>query len=246
VPNSDLTSIILLKLNWGRERHMSLLRKLDPALGFFRSAGTRYHFWYYRNHVWDTTTWVGVKTLKSPSDMWSYQEILSSLKPSVVLEFGTRFGGSALFFAAVMRQIGRRFRVLSVDIDAETISEQTKHDPDIELVTGSSIDPTVALRIAALRNEYPGSAFAILDSDHSKAHVLEEMKLLRPLLVSGDYMVVEDSNVNGHPVYASHGPGPFEAMEEYFRQYPEDYRRDEGREAKFGFTFATKGFLIRR
>jgi cephalosporin hydroxylase len=225
---------------------MDLLRKLNAELGFFRSAGTRYHLWYYDKQVWNTTTWVGVKTLKSPSDMWNYQEILSSLKPSLVIEFGTRFGGSALFFASVMRQVGVRFRVISVDIDAETISAQTKSDPDIELITQSSVDPMVAQRIASLRREYPGAAFAILDSDHSKTHVLAEMKLLRPVLVSGDYLVVEDSNVNGHPVLTSHGPGPFEAMEQYFREHPEDYRRDELREAKFGFTFATKGFLIRR
>jgi len=177
--------------------------------------------------------------------MWNYQEILSSLKPSVVIEFGTRYGGSALFFSEVMRQIGGRFRVLSVDIDAEIISAQTKRDPNIELLTVSSVDPRVAERIAGLRRDYPGPAFAILDSDHSQSHVLAEMKLLRPLLVTGDYLIVEDSNVNGHPVYSSHGPGPFEAMQEYFREYPQDYRRDKVREAKFGFTFATKGFLIR-
>jgi cephalosporin hydroxylase len=212
-----------------------------------QSAGTRYHLWYYHNLVWDTVTWVGVKTLKTPSDMWNYQEILSSLRPRLVIEFGTRFGGSALFFAAVMRQLGGRFRLLSVDIDTETISEQTKSDPDIELITMSSVDPKLAQRIASVRREYPGPAFAILDSDHSKTHVLAEMKLLRPLLVSGDYLVVEDSNLNGHPVFLpSNSPGPFEAMEEYFREYPEDYMRDEYREAKFGFTFATKGFLIRR
>jgi cephalosporin hydroxylase len=72
------------------------------------------------------------------------------------------------------------------------------------------------------------------------------MKLLRPVLVSGDYMIVEDSSINGHPILPSFGPGPFEAVDEYFLQYPEDYRYDTAREAKFGFTFATRGFLIRR
>lgn len=225
---------------------MNVLRKAQSGLGFFRSAGTRYHLWYYRNRVWDTTTWAGVKTLKSPSDMWNYQEILFSLRPALVIEFGTRFGGSALFFAAVMRQLGSRFKILSVDIDAATISEKTRQDPDVELLTSSSADPKVAQRIAALHKEYPGPVFAILDSDHSKAHVLAEMKLLRPVLIQGDYVVVEDSNVNGHPVYASHGPGPFEAMEEYFREFPDDYAHDGPREEKFGFTFATRGFLIRR
>jgi cephalosporin hydroxylase len=225
---------------------MNLMRRIQARLGFFRSAGTRYHLWYYRNFVWDTTSWVGVKTLKSPADMWNYQEILHALKPSLVIEFGTRYGGSALFFAAVMRQIGNRFKLISVDVDAETVSEQTRQDPDIEVLIMSSLDPKVGERIATLRREYTGPVFVILDSDHSKAHVLAEMKTLRPFLVSGDYVVVEDSCINGHPVLPSHGPGPFEAVQEYFREHPEDYRYDAAREAKFGFTFATRGFLIRR
>jgi cephalosporin hydroxylase len=178
--------------------------------------------------------------------MWNYQEILYSLQPSLVIEFGTRYGGSALFFAAVMRQIGHRFRLLSVDIDAETVEERIRREPEIELLNMSSLDSRVSERIAALRSEFAGPVFVILDSDHSKAHVKAEMMLLKPLLVSGDYMIVEDSNVNGHPVYPSHGPGPFEAVREYFREYPGDYRYDTVREAKFGFTFATRGFLIRR
>jgi cephalosporin hydroxylase len=225
---------------------MNLIKRIQARLGFFRSAGTRYQLWYYRKRVWDTTTWVGVKTLKSPSDMWNYQEILYSLQPSLVIEFGTRFGGSALFFAAVMRQIGNRFKLLSVDIDADTVSEQARRDPDIELQSNSSLDPKVGVRIAALRREYPGPVFVILDSHHSKDHVMAEMQTLRPLLVRGDYLIVEDSSLNGHPVYPSYGPGPFEAITEYFRQYPEDYKYDAAREAKFGFAFATGGFLIRR
>jgi cephalosporin hydroxylase len=225
---------------------MNLIKRIQARLGFFRSAGTRYHLWYYRERVWDTTTWVGVKTLKSPSDMWNYQEILYSLKPSLVIEFGTRYGGSALFFAAVMRQIGNRFKLLSVDIDAETVSGQTRQDPDIELLTVSSLDPKVGERISNLREEYPGPVFAILDSHHSKSHVLAEMETLRPLLVSGDYLIVEDSNLNGHPVYPSYGPGPFEAINEYLQHYPADYRYDTARETKFGFAFATRGFLVRR
>jgi cephalosporin hydroxylase len=35
-------------------------------------------------------------------------------------------------------------------------------------------------------------------------------------------------------------------MAEYFAIHPNDYERDDHRENKFGFTFATNGFLIRR
>jgi cephalosporin hydroxylase len=184
---------------------------------------------------------MGVSTLKSPSDMWNYQEIIFQLKPSLIVEFGTCQGGSALFFACVMRQLGKPFRVLSVDINPCGVS-----DPDVEFMVMSSADKRVAERIRELRQSYPGPIFAILDSDHSKSHVLAEMTLLRDVTRSGDYVIVEDSNLNGHPVYRSFGPGPYEAMESYFLAYPDDYRHDKDRECKFGFTFATNGFLVRR
>ena len=148
---------------------MLIIEKIYARLGFLRSAPTRYHIWHYNSHLWTETKWMGVTTLKSASDMWNYQEILFTLKPSLVIEFGTRFGGSALYFAAVLRQIGRPFRLLSVDIDADTVSALTRQDSDIELMTVSSTDPRVAERIAALRREYPGPVFAILDSDHSES-----------------------------------------------------------------------------
>ncbi len=199
-----------------------------------------YHHWYYSTGVWTTTSWMGIPTLKSPSDMWNYQEIIFELRPTLVVEFGTFRGGSALFFASVMRNLGQPFRILSVDITRCNVS-----DPDVEFLTVSSSDARVADRIRQLRAAYPGPMFAILDSDHSQTHVLAEMKLLRPLTHRCDYLIVEDSNINGHPVDRSFGPGPFEAIGSYFAEYPNDYVHDSARERKFGFTFATNGFLIR-
>jgi cephalosporin hydroxylase len=210
------------------------------------SAPEKYHVWYYNTRVWQRTTWMGVPAFKSPADMWNYQEILYTLKPSLIIELGTALGGSALFFASVMRQIGNRFKVFSVDIDVDRVDEKAQRDPDIELLAMSSADAQVGAHISARRAEYPGSVFAILDSDHSNTHVLGELKMLRSVLVTGDYVIVEDSNVNGHPVVPGWGAGPFEAIEEYFQLFPEDFIHDVERERKFGFTFAPNGFLIRR
>jgi cephalosporin hydroxylase len=213
---------------------------------FIYSLAKRYyHLWYYNTSVWQQTTWMGVQTYKSPMDMWNYQEILVSLQPSLVIEFGTWHGGSALFFSSVMRQIGRPYVVVSVDITVSRISEKTKSDPNIRLLTMSSASSEARESIKTLRHDYPGSAFAILDSDHSKEHVLAEMIIMRDILVAGDYLVVEDSNINGHPVQKSSGPGPYEAIEEYFRRFPKDYQHDFAREQKFGFSFAPQGFLRR-
>jgi len=216
------------------------------GFNFIYSLAKRYyHLWYYNTSVWQQTTWMGVQTYKSPMDMWNYQEILFSLKPSVVIEFGTWQGGSALFFSSIMKQIGRPYVVVSVDIEASRISDKTKSDPNIRLLTMSSAAQELQETLKDIREKNPGPAFAILDSDHSKQHVLAEMMNLRNVLIAGDYLVVEDSNINGHPVAKSFGPGPYEAIQEYFCMFPQDYEHDFDRERKFGFSFAPNGFLRR-
>lgn len=215
---------------------------------FYQPTGSEaeeYHKWYYNTQVWMQTSWMGVGCWKSVSDMWNYQEVLVELKPSLVIEFGSWRGGSALFFAGVMRQIGQSFKVLSVDIDHGNLDPVARSDSDILFVESASTVPAVAEHISHLKTEFPGRIFAILDSDHSMNHVLAEMKLLRPLLSAGDYLIVEDSNVNGHPILPGWGPGPYEAIEAYEHEFPNDYQHDVTRENKLGWTFAPNGFLIR-
>jgi cephalosporin hydroxylase len=209
------------------------------------SEAEEYQKWYYNTFVWKKTKWMGITTWKSVSDMWNYQEILFDVKPSLVIEFGSNQGGSALFFATVMKGLGKPFKVLSVDIDHRPLDPAARRDPDIEFVESSSTVPAIADRIRGLRSEFPGKVFAILDSDHTMDHVLAEMKLLRPVLSAGDYLLVEDSCVNGHPVLPGWGPGPYEAIEAYEHEFPSDYTHDVEREKKFGWTQATNGFLIR-
>ena len=212
-----------------------------------RTAGYLYHKWYYeRDKVWIHTRFLGIMTMKSVSDMWNYQEIITDIKPAIIIEFGSFAGGSAIFFDMIGRAVNPDIKVFSVDIDHSLLDPRVKDYPEIEFLESSSTDAGVARRIAALRTENPGPAFFILDSDHSKKHVLSEMISIRDVLQPNDYVIVEDANVNGHPIEKNWGAGPFEAMEEYFRRYPDDYSRDTQREQKFAFTFATNGFLVFR
>lgn len=228
----------------------SIKRVVNSGLSIFLyqptgSESDEYHKWYYNTFVWNKTTWLGVDCWKSVADMWNYQEILIDLKPSLIIEFGSNRGGSALFFAHVMQRTGQPFKVLSVDINHKPLDPSVQDDPDILFVESSSTVPAVAEHIERLKSEFPGKIFTILDSDHSKDHVLAEMKLLRPLLSPGDYLLVEDSCVNGHPILPGWGPGPYEAIAAYEQEFPNDYTHDVEREHKFGFTFAPNGFLIR-
>jgi len=205
-----------------------------------------YHRWYFYTMVWCNVSFLNVPCSKSVADMWNYQEIIASLKPALVVEFGTCKGGSALFFATVLAGVSQNSRVLSVDVNHDQTYPAVKTHPQIELMTCSSTDFCVVERIQQLRDAFPGPLFAILDSYHEKSHVLQELLSLRPVLQRRDYVVVEDTAVNGHPILKAYGDGPYEAVQEYIQMYPQDFIRDTRREQKFGFTFAPGGFLIRR
>jgi cephalosporin hydroxylase len=83
----------------------------------------------------------------------------------------------------------------------------------------------------------------ILDSDHSEAHVKAELEAYRKVVSVGCYLIVEDTNVNGHPARAEFGPGPMEALDAFLPSAPE-FEIDRTRE-RFMMTLNPRGFLRR-
>ena len=79
------------------------------------------------------------------------------------------------------------------------------------------------------------------NSDHNKSHVLKEMEMYNGFVTRGSYMIVEDSNVNGHPIMPNWGEGPFEAIEEFLKKN-DSFEIDKERE-KYYMTFNPNGYL---
>jgi cephalosporin hydroxylase len=71
--------------------------------------------------------------------------------------------------------------------------------------------------------------------------VLAELRAYAPMVTPGSDLVVEDTNVNGHPVYEGFGPGPMEAVQDFLEER-DDFEVDRSRE-KFLFTFNPGGWL---
>jgi cephalosporin hydroxylase len=205
--------------------------------------GQAYVKWFHENNVWKVMTWHGIRTLKLPSDVWNYQEILFERKIDHVIETGTRHGGSALFFAETLIARGARGPVVSIDIDA--YSRQIAAHERIHFLLGDSAAPEMVEKTFKLLPPDRGPVFLILDSDHSRNHVLRELRAWVPRLRTGDYLVVEDTIVNGHPVRPEHGPGPLEAIRDYLAEAPGLLTHDRAREAKFGGTVAARGYYVR-
>lgn len=201
----------------------------------------QFHELYYGapEQTWQNTFWLGVRTAKCPFDLWIYQEILCETRPDLIVECGTAWGGSALFMASVLDQLGLG-AVATIDVDAAP--ERPPH-PRISYISGSSTSPEV---VAEVRHLAASSErlMVVLDSDHTRDHVAEELRLYAPLVTSGCYLVVEDTNVNGNPVLPKFGPGPQEAVAEFLAQ-TDDFGVDHERE-KLMLTFNPNGYLRRR
>lgn len=207
-------------------------------------AGEAYLRWYYEAAVWKRLSYRGVRTLKNPLDLWNYQEIIVERGIEWIVETGTRHGGSALFFADLLAARGASGIVISVDLEHDSL--QIPGNERLRLLKGDSASPAILSAIRSLLPAQRAPMFVILDSDHRKAHVLRELAAYVPLMRPGDYLVVEDSCINGHPVRPDFGPGPMEAIEEFLRLNPGLLAPDGAREEKFGCTFAPKGYFLKK
>ena len=183
--------------------------------------------------TWSATKWFGTQMLKSPLDMFLYADLVYEVKPALIVEIGTWSGGSALFFAHMLDHLSHG-RVISVDL--QKMRPDYPRHPRIDYVSGfSSLDTTTLNYVAEAAEPADGPVMVILDSDHKKDHVLAELKAYADFVTPGSYLILEDTNINGHPVLDEHGPGPFEALAEWLPTR-EDYRDETARLNKYLFT----------
>ncbi|HEY1207024.1 MAG: CmcI family methyltransferase [Bryobacteraceae bacterium] len=210
------------------------------------SAITRaFHQSYVLKHwenVEENTRWLGVSAMKTPFDLWIYQEILFDSRPDVVIETGTHNAGSAYYFATIFDELGNG-RVYTMDV---VDYPKPKHARINFRLDSSTSDGTIDWIRQGIK---PGERVMVsLDSLHDKEYVLAELDRYAGFVTPGCYLVVDDTHLNGHPLRLAFTPtpghgGPWEALEEWLPKHPE-FQPDRSRE-KFGFTFNPGGWLKR-
>jgi cephalosporin hydroxylase len=176
-----------------------------------------FHKLYYSSENWQQNTFLGQRIEQSPLDLHLYQELVFRTKPHLIVQTGVAAGGSILFLATLLDIIGAESTASVIGVDIKlTENAKTISHPRAKLLEGSSTEHSI---VDQIRKRLPeGNCMVILDSDHSKAHVLAELQAYSDLVSPGCYLVVEDTNINGHPVYPSFGPGPYEAVTDFLNQ----------------------------
>lgn len=139
-------------------------------------------------------TWLGQPHLQLPEDVLRIQEVVYRIKPDVIIETGVAHGGSLIFYASLCK-VMEKGRVIGVDIEIRphnrTAIQSHFLSPYITLIEGSSIDPSIVSKVK--ETVKPGeTVMVMLDSCHTKDHVLSELNAYGPLVTPGSYIVAMD------------------------------------------------------
>jgi cephalosporin hydroxylase len=148
---------------------------------------------------WDTKyvysfTWLGRPIIQLPEDMIRIQEIIYRVKPDVIIETGIAHGGSLVFYSSLCKSIGKG-RVIGIDIEIRPHNRKAIENHElfeyITLVEGDSSDDKTVNRLKSI--VMPGEkVIVILDSNHTKQHVLGELYAYSEFVSVDSYIVACD------------------------------------------------------
>jgi cephalosporin hydroxylase len=139
-------------------------------------------------------TWLGRPMIQLPEDMLRIQEVVYAVKPDVLIETGVAHGGSLVFYASLFKAMGKG-RVVGVDVEIRphnrTAIEAHELSPAITLIEGSSVAPDTVAHVKDQLHPQE-TVLVVLDSNHTKAHVLAELRAYSAFVTPGSYIVATD------------------------------------------------------
>lgn len=139
-------------------------------------------------------SWMGRPVIQLPEDMIRTQEVISALKPDLIIETGVAHGGSLVFYASLCKAL-EKGRIVGVDIEIRPHNraaiEAHPLASYITLIEGNAVAPEIVAQVKA--QVKPGEkVLVLLDSNHTYAHVLAELEAYASLVPVGSYIVATD------------------------------------------------------
>ena len=242
---------------------------LDALLLLFETA------WDHLLGAHKHTKWLGINCQQHPIDAMVIQELIFRRRPRVIIETGTHNGGGALFFASMLELAGvEGGKVITIDVNHPSVHNAKNldgADPTalglwkrrVQFVKGESTSKDVIAEVKeavdaamAAAGQPPGDkdtggVMVLLDSDHKRQVVLEELEVYADMVSVGQYIVVEDTRLDrwmytAYDANTGRGGGPAKAIEEFLgsgSRGGEMFERD--RKVELGFSQHPGGYLLR-
>ncbi len=199
-------------------------------------------------------SWLGRPIIQFPQDIIGFQEVIWKIKPDLIIETGVARGGSLIFLASILELIGKG-NVLGVEIELRRHNENAikKHPmyKRIKILKGSSTDPKIFEKVKEIAKNNK-KILVILDSDHTKNHVLKELNLYSQFVSKDNYIIVCDTIIHDFPKkwFYSHGinrpwnksNNPKTAVWKFLKQNNR-FKIDKSIENKLLVTTSPDGFL---
>jgi cephalosporin hydroxylase len=176
-----------------------------------------------------TFTWMGRPIIQHPEDMVRLQEVIYFLKPDVIIETGVAHGGSLVFYASLLKSMAKRGRVIGIDIEIRPPNRKAIENHElsdyITLIEGDSTAPdTIQKAGEAIRPN--DTVLVVLDSNHSYAHVTNELDAYHRFVTLGSYIVATDGIMQlvhdvprGRPQWLTDNPS--QAARDFVRMHPQ-------------------------
>lgn len=215
----------------------------------------------------DSASWLGATLEQDPYDAMALQALIARLKPGLIVETGTFEGGSALFYASILRLAHPSGRVHTIDPWSRRLerSRRTWGAEAVELFDSyvtyharSSLDPRTLEAVQAAANRSDGPVLVVLDSSHRGTFVAKELALYAPLVTVGSYVVCQDTKLDRYLAGFEDEPniapywkeprfrwtGPASAVAAFVKANP-NFEVDRTAEPGAAYSQHTKGFLRR-
>lgn len=155
---------------------------------------------------------LGVSLQQDPNDAFAIMDLIWRLKPDLLIELGTNGGGSAFFYAFIMRAYNPQAKVVTIDpmrtkdwnldavkrvcphcIDARDTALWT----DTDAITFIHKYPaeTVPIVQALIQKWGSKTVMVMEDSNHKTKSVTDNLNSFAPFVTPGSYFIVQDTKM---------------------------------------------------
>lgn len=144
-----------------------------------------------------TFSWMGRPVIQLPEDMIRIQEVIYQVKPDLIIETGVAHGGSLVYYASLFKSMGKG-RVIGVDIEIRPHNRKAIESHElieyITLIEGSSTAPDIVNKVKSMI-KHGEKVLVILDSNHTKQHVADELQAYCDFVTKDSYIVATDGSM---------------------------------------------------